>query len=86
MAFLLAVGIALSAEPINFELRFILGVFIAAVVGAVGWNLFRIPCPRCHEPLGSAGFWAANGSQSDAASHCPLCRVGFDEMMQIPPT
>jgi hypothetical protein len=56
MAFLLVLGTVMSPGPRNFELRFILGVFIAAVMGAVFWNLFRIPCPKCHKALGDAGF------------------------------
>jgi len=86
VAFLLLAGIVMSPGPRNFELRFILGVFIAAVMGAVVWNLFRIPCPNCSQPLGSAGFWTANGRVTGASSRCPHCGIGFDATMPSAPT
>jgi hypothetical protein len=83
VAFLLVVGMVMSPGPRNFELRFIVGVIVAAVMGAVFWNLFRIPCPSCQKPLGSAGFWAANGSQSEGASRCPHCGIAFEAAMPM---
>jgi hypothetical protein len=85
MLFLIVGGILMALAPAIFALRFAGAVVMLVVVLATVVHLFRIPCPRCREPLGRIGFMAAHAARSDGRAQCPHCAVSLDsEMPQEP--
>ena len=76
---LLLTGAVMSPGPRNYVVRSIIGVLVAALVGAVFWGLFEIPCPNCRRSLGRVGFWVANGRMLDSSPRCPHCDISVDE-------
>jgi hypothetical protein len=76
---LLLTGAVMSPGPRNYVVRSIIGVLIAALIGAIFWGLFEIPCPNCRRSLGRIGFWVANGRMCDSSPRCPHCDMSVDQ-------
>ena len=79
--FLLLAGALVTVGPNGFVPRFVLAVFIGAVVVAAFWSLFEVPCLNCRKPLGTVGFWVANGRLRDTSPQCPHCQISFDTQL-----
>lgn len=84
VAFVLVTGLLISSGPRIFVLRFVLAVFVGAVVFAAVWSLFEIPCPNCRKRLGRIGFCVASGLMANRAPQCLHCHIGLDQ--EIPTT
>ncbi len=79
---LLLTGAVMSPGPRNYVVRTVIGVLIAALVGAIFWGLFEIlaltqlpPIPRPDRVLGGQRTNAC----FDSSPRCPYCDVSVDQ-------